>query len=300
MLSWLKKFVLDIMPSVAATIIGAYIVNHYIVPKSPAAQQAALSSTAEPKSPDTKVSDSKGLDLKGSDLKSSDLKGSDSKNSDVKSADDKSGGDKTGFEKTGFEKAVAEKAAIEKVVEKAAADKSESAKHHAPAKLASKPVNDERRANDLARAAIERLRNTSPTDQAKSETGKLDQAKIEPAKVDPAKADVAKADPKAQPVTTAVLAPPMQPLPPAITLTTPNANVFEQGAAAPVVRQPFPQTASRSDDSQRLLPPGEIPGRSPLDLRAEAMASSSSSTRTSVADDVVSVAKSVFHAVIPR
>ncbi|MDB5549611.1 MAG: hypothetical protein JWP21_3058, partial [Tardiphaga sp.] len=34
MLKWLNKFVLDIMPSVAATIIGAYIVNHYIIPKS--------------------------------------------------------------------------------------------------------------------------------------------------------------------------------------------------------------------------------------------------------------------------
>ncbi len=31
MLSYLKKFALDILPSVAATIIGAYIVNHYIV-----------------------------------------------------------------------------------------------------------------------------------------------------------------------------------------------------------------------------------------------------------------------------
>ena len=33
MLNYLKKFALDILPSVAATIIGAYIVNHYIVTK---------------------------------------------------------------------------------------------------------------------------------------------------------------------------------------------------------------------------------------------------------------------------
>ena len=37
MLNYLKKFTMDILPSVAATIIGAYIVNHYIVtrPKRP-------------------------------------------------------------------------------------------------------------------------------------------------------------------------------------------------------------------------------------------------------------------------
>ena len=31
MLKYLTKFAMDILPSVAATIIGAYIVNHYIV-----------------------------------------------------------------------------------------------------------------------------------------------------------------------------------------------------------------------------------------------------------------------------
>ena len=33
MLNYLKKFAVDIFPSVAATVIGAYIVNHYIVSK---------------------------------------------------------------------------------------------------------------------------------------------------------------------------------------------------------------------------------------------------------------------------
>src|SRR5689334_5998973 len=33
MLNYLKKFAVDIFPSVAATVIGAYIVNHYIVTK---------------------------------------------------------------------------------------------------------------------------------------------------------------------------------------------------------------------------------------------------------------------------
>ena len=47
---YLTKFTVDILPSVAATVIGAYIVNHYIVSKpDPAAPVAAAVSTADPK-----------------------------------------------------------------------------------------------------------------------------------------------------------------------------------------------------------------------------------------------------------
>jgi hypothetical protein len=297
MLAWLKKFVLDIMPSIAATIIGAYIVNHYIIPKAPNAPQTATASA----SVDSKASDSKASDSKTGDSKPLGLKADDS-------------AEKTGFEKTGFEKAVADKAAIDKTAEKAAADKATAdrpdnvAKHHPVAKVASKPVAeerravDDRRANELARAAIDRLRNTpeaAKAEQTKDST-KTESAKVEANKSSPAAASVV----SASPVTTAsigpapVAAPPMQPLPPAINVTTPNASVFEQGNAQPVLRQPSPQTASRQDDA-RVSPPGEIPGRRPLDLRAEAL-SSPPSERTNVADEVVSAAKSMFHAVIPR
>src|SRR5438477_12380451 len=51
MLNYLKKFAMEILPSVAATIIGAYIVNHYIVSKPAAdAPVAAAVSAADPKS----------------------------------------------------------------------------------------------------------------------------------------------------------------------------------------------------------------------------------------------------------
>ncbi len=50
MLNYLKKFAVDIFPSVAATVIGAYIVNHYIVAKPNAnSPPAAAASTANPK-----------------------------------------------------------------------------------------------------------------------------------------------------------------------------------------------------------------------------------------------------------
>src|SRR4030088_3070704 len=50
MLKYVSKFAMDILPSVVATIIGAYIVNHYIAAKPAAdAPVAAAASTADPK-----------------------------------------------------------------------------------------------------------------------------------------------------------------------------------------------------------------------------------------------------------
>src|ERR1700749_5026177 len=49
MLNYLKKFAMEILPSVAATIIGAYIVNHYINAKPADAPAAAVMSTVSPK-----------------------------------------------------------------------------------------------------------------------------------------------------------------------------------------------------------------------------------------------------------
>ena len=42
MLNYLKKFALEILPSVAATVIGAYIVNHYISKPATDAPVAAI------------------------------------------------------------------------------------------------------------------------------------------------------------------------------------------------------------------------------------------------------------------
>ena len=53
MLKYLTKFAMDILPSVVATIIGAYIVNHYIAAKPDA--PAAVVSSADPKQTDAKT-----------------------------------------------------------------------------------------------------------------------------------------------------------------------------------------------------------------------------------------------------
>ena len=56
MLNYLKKFAMEIVPSVAATIIGAYIVNHYITAKPASETPAAAEvSTAQPKSDASQV-----------------------------------------------------------------------------------------------------------------------------------------------------------------------------------------------------------------------------------------------------
>lgn len=55
---YLSKFVLEILPSVVATIIGAYIVNHYIVAKPATdAPVTAAVSTVDPKAADPKAAE---------------------------------------------------------------------------------------------------------------------------------------------------------------------------------------------------------------------------------------------------
>src|SRR5437660_771947 len=66
MLKYLTKFTMDILPSVVATILGAYIVNHYIVTKPTAgAPAAAAVSSVDPKSSDLANIPEPGVRAKG-------------------------------------------------------------------------------------------------------------------------------------------------------------------------------------------------------------------------------------------
>jgi hypothetical protein len=247
MLKYLKKFVLDILPSVVATIVGAYIVHHYVIPAAtpdkPAAATAATTSKA----------------------------------------------DGAASDKDAFVKGVAEKTAIEKTAEKAAekspeAPAADSRKRHTTVRSAKAPVSvsdqtasvsdsvasEERRdANDLARAAIERLRTTSEP----------------PRTVATSPAQPARETPSTLP-----------PLSPAVTLTSTPPDVFNAGTGAVMTPARLPQsvTPTRSASAVRPTPPAEIPGAPPLDLHTDPV------ERTTVAEDVLSAAKSVFHAVLPR
>jgi hypothetical protein len=85
--------------------------------------------------------------------------------------------------------------------------------------------------------------------------------------------------------------PSIQPLPPAVTVAPAPPEVEVTAPPAPFPR-PTDSSEARNDDSSRPTPPADIPSR-PLDLRVR-------QGRTSVAEDVVSAAKSVFHAVVPE
>ena len=307
MLNYLKKFAMEILPSVAATIIGAYIVNHYIATKPGGEAPVAAASTAAPKAADARPAQVANLPAAG-----------------VKA---KGISEKAIMEKTASERPTVVEKAQEKPEAKAEAKsepKADVKPVEAPAETASIParhapaprdkvrvilpspvqavttpvapavavtpvpappvetasVPDERRdANDLARAAIERLRggDNAPRQQeaARSpEASRVETPKIETPQV--------------------ATAPALRPLPPPITVSTPAGEPFDQGSQT---RPPY--AANTGSDPHRPTPPADIPVTRPLDLRAEVMGQPARE-HTSVADDVLSAAKSMFHAVLPK
>jgi hypothetical protein len=96
-----------------------------------------------------------------------------------------------------------------------------------------------------------------------------------------------------------VSASPVRPLPPPILVSTPTTQTFDSSGSS----QMRPPYAAPIDDPRRPTPPADIPAASPsappLDLHAEAEEPSRSG-HTTVAEDVLSAAKSVFHAVLPK
>jgi hypothetical protein len=320
MLNYLKKFTMDILPSVAATIIGAYIVNHYIATKPGAEAPVAAAVSA-------------------ADLKAADLKAGAPKTADAKPAEAADVGNlpAAGVKARGIsEKSLMERTAAERptVIEKAqdksqdkAQDKAEAKADvksaDAPVETASIPADprrhaaaprekvrvvlpslvqpvtpaaapvavapvpapqveaavapEERRdANDLARAAIERLRGNGETSPHIQETSRVVDA---PRGV------------------TAPAAPAVRPLPPPIMVSAPSADSYGQGSSQP--RPPYAANAGTADPS-RPTPPADIPASRPLDLRADVAEPSVRERTTAVAEDVLSTAKSLFHAVLPK
>lgn len=295
---YISKFTIDIAPSIIATIVGAYIVNHYISPKSDDAKPATAASV-ESKAPDLKaggVGDVRTISLtRSGDTKSADIKSRDAKPAES-SADLADAPDAATFKAKSADKAAIEKAATDKT-DPASAE----TRRHGPAprdKAVAKatpvtpavvapvlatvgtaptepPVDDRRDANDLARAAIERLSREAPRAQEANRAPEVPRAP-EPPRIQEA---VRAAPQQAQP---------MQQLPPPIVLATPSVESYGNNV---------PQ-AQRSD-SRRPRPPGDIPGAMPLDIEANA-APAPRPERTNVAEDVLSAAKSVFHSVTPR
>jgi hypothetical protein len=273
MLKYISKFTIDILPSVVATIIGAYIVNHYIVAKPADAPTAAAISTVDPKK-----------------AESSDLANLPAAGVKAKGISEKAILEKTAAERPAVADKPDETASLpaeprrhqpmphEKTIAKGApavpvpAPAAVTSDPPPPAEAASAPE-EKRDANDLARAAIERLRGTSEPSPRVQEAVRIPEA------------------PRVPEVPRVVTAAPVQPLPPPIMVSSPRSEAFNPvNGSVPV----------KIDDPRRPIPPADIPSSSrPADLRAEAM-EPAPREHTSVAEDVLSAAKSVFHAVLPR
>lgn len=279
MLNYLKKFAIEIVPSVAATVIGAYIVNHYINAKPAAEPPAAAMSTAQPKSDANQPDAGKARARPDSEIAGAPASGVKAKGISEKALLEKN--------------AAAEKAVvIEKPAEKASEKPAETTaslppevKRPAPVRAAKAPAplqpviaaappaeasaaEDRRDANDLARAAIERLRGNGEA-----------QPRVQTAPRAPEVTVHAPDEPRAA----TALPSTVRPLPPPIMVAAPPE------ATDPVV--------SRVDPS-RPTPPAEIPvSRPPLDLRAEV---EPPKQKANVAEEMLLAAKSMFHSVLPK
>ena len=261
---FLSKYILEVIPSIVATVVGAYIVTHYINAKSdtdkPKAAITAPASTARDAGSDETA---KAVEAPAPKAAKSDPV---AKPTETVSAP---------VEPRRHQPTLREKTAAKPVVSPSAEAVKETAKEvvKEPAK-----AEDTRDANEIAREAIARLRNS---DQAKPvETPRTQEAVRAPDAPRPqerAKISVTYTPPSAP--QTPIQAPPMNTAPP-----------LNEVTVAPAPQPPV----VRADDSFRPTPPADIPSR-PLDLRVK----ENTKDRTSVAEDVVSTAKSVFHAVIP-
>jgi hypothetical protein len=304
MLKYVSKFAMDILPSVVATIIGAYIVNHYIATKPGAdAPVAAAASMAKPKA-DTKPSGASTLaNIPEPGVKAKGIS------------------ERAMIERSASEQPAAVEKPVEKSVEKPAETASiptETRRHQpslrekaitkvipapvppsAPAPTpvaaaspieAATPAEERRDANDLARAAIERLRGANDGSQRPQEAARTpDAPRI------PDAPRVVSAPPVPAPVASA---PPVRPLPPPIVVSSPSAEASDAATGSLQMRPAY------AADPHRPTPPADIPlGSSlasrPIDLRAEAT-EPAPREHTTVGEDVLSAAKSVFHAVLPK
>jgi hypothetical protein len=81
-------------------------------------------------------------------------------------------------------------------------------------------------------------------------------------------------------------------------VSTPAGDALDPAAASSQGKPPSAD-AARVGDARRPTPPADIPVSPPLDLRAEATEPAAREHRN-VAEDMLSAAKSVFHAVLPK
>ncbi len=321
MLKYVSKIAMDILPSVAATIIGAYIVNHYIVarPASDAPAAAAVSSV-NPKKVTAKA-DSKPAEISHLPEAGVRAKGISEKAISEKAASEKAASEKVASEKVASERAASEKASLEKL----AAEKPTEKSADRPSETASIPADPRRHqagprektaAKTVPAPAVVPAAVATP-DVATPNTAPPVEAAIAPEDRVNANEIVRVTlerlrgtnegsthtmeasrtpDPPRLVSNPPAAAPAVRPLPPPIMVSTPGNDSFD--AAPGSSRNPPYAAAAPADDPRRPTPPADIPTAPPLDLRAEAV--EPPPAHTNVAEDMLSSMKSVFHAVLPK
>ena len=307
MLKYVSKFAMDILPSVVATIIGAYIVNHYIATKPVAdAPVAAAVSSADP------VKAGVRSHAKPADVGNLPQPGVTAKGVSERAMLEKTAAERPAVVEKSAEKPAdrsAETASIPAETHRPPAQREKAVAKSAPAQPAAvaaipviaapnttqpveaaAPAEEHRDANELARAAIERLRGAS----GEGSSGTQEAARTpNPAHVPDS--------PRVVSAPAVVAATPVRPLPPPIMVSTPAAETFN--SAPESSRMAYP---GEYGDRRRPTPPADIPDAlpsaapsGPLDLRADA-GEPARRPHTTVAEDMLLAAKSVFHAVLPK
>lgn len=293
MLNYLKKFALDVVPSVVATILGAYIVNHYIAAKTaPDTPPASVASTtdagkkAEPKKAAVKPAETStevatipepGVKAKGISERAMIENRAAERPAEVKPAEAKPAETVKPAETASIPtepKRPQTPAPREKAVAKTA-----PAPTTVPAAETASASDEPRDANELAQEAIKRLRANGEAAQRPQEASR----QAEPPRV--------QEPPRTAVVVPVITAPaPVRPLPPPVIIAAPSPSDNSVQGPSP------PYTASV--DPNRPTPPADIPPpRPPVDIKAEA-ANAMTHTKN-VAEDMLSAAKSMFHAVLP-
>lgn len=284
MVKYISKFVLQMLPSITATVIGAYIVATYINPRTPpdASRTAAQSRPAE--KPAAKSEPAAAPAETADAAPSVEDKPAESK--PVEAADKP--------EKTKPVKTVSAPSAPASEVRviplaKPSATAAETQVPAASQAAHATPSEERKDANDLARAAIQRLRGNAETKEANKDASRPgdDAARLAPTARASQQVRVGPELPQTAPSIIQTSAPP---LPPAIDIAAPRYPRLDDAATTASVR---------GDD--RLTPPGDVPtAREPLDLRATNARTTSAAANTSVADDFLSATKSFFRAITPN
>lgn len=313
MLKYLAKISMDIFPSVLATIIGAYIVNHYINARpaadTPAAVVAPANAGKNGKPADVANLPAPGVKAKGVSEKSISEKSASDKPTAEKPAETKAADVAPGEAPHGrtpaHEKAVAKSSSVASTPAAPSAAPVVEA-NSAPAAASPAATPD---ANDLARAAIERLRK-SPEGKAAEKAAEAKSTETKPFEIKPSEIKAAERTPEPAvqeasripeaPRNVTALPSMVRPLPPPINVSTPSPDAYGSGGSS---QANPPYTASVGNDNpNRLTPPADIPVpviAPPLDLRADAGAAAPR-PKTNVADEMLSGMKSMFHAVLPK